>query len=57
MKLTAIPPVPEHTPCDEPGCAICCEHDEFDHDQCIDCEYERDPGESIDHAMDYFEDR
>ncbi len=32
-----------------------CEHFEFDHDMCLDCGYERDPGEAIDRAMDYYE--
>lgn len=32
-----------------------CPHDEFDHDICIDCGYERDPGEAIDRAMDAYE--
>lgn len=27
-----------------------CSHDEFDHDVCLDCGYERDPGEAIDNA-------
>ena len=32
-----------------------CMHDEFDHDICLDCGYERDPGEAIDAAMDLLE--
>jgi hypothetical protein len=47
----------EHTPCEESGCQECCEHDEFDHGICLDCGYEKDPGEDIDRAMDYGEDR
>lgn len=38
-------------------CQECCPHDEFDHDQCLACGYERDPGAAIDAAMDSFEDR
>lgn len=39
------------------GCTECCSHYEWDHDQCMDCGKERCPGEAIDRAMDYFEDR
>lgn len=41
------------------SCQACCDHKSsgFDHDICIDCGYERDPGEAIDRAMDRWEDR
>ncbi len=40
-------------------CPSCCEHNSsgFDHDICIDCGFERDPGAEIDAAMDYLADR
>ena len=38
--------------CEVEGCQECCEHWEWDHDQCMDCGFERDPGEAIDRAMD-----
>ena len=41
--------------CGEEGCQECCPHNEFDHDCCMDCGYERDPGEAIDRAMDYLD--
>jgi hypothetical protein len=47
----------ECTGCAEYGCKACCPHDEFDHDICIECGHERDPGAAIDAAMDYLEDR
>lgn len=43
--------------CDEHECMECCPHDEWDHDQCMDCGKERCPGEAIDRAMDYGADR
>ena len=43
--------------CERQECQECCEHNEFDHDICLDCGYERDPGAAIDAAMDYMEDR
>ena len=43
--------------CDELDCQLCCPHDEYDHDMCLDCGYERDPGEAIDRAMDALENR
>jgi len=46
----------EHEGC-KSDCQECCPHDEFEHDMCLDCGYERDPGEAIDAAMAYFEDR
>jgi hypothetical protein len=44
--------------CEEAECQDCCQHNSsgFDHDICIDCGYERCPGEAIDRAMSYFED-
>ena len=42
-------------PCEDKECQECCPHDEFDHWVCIDCGYEKDPGEDIDRAMDYFD--
>jgi len=47
----------ENVLCDDIECKQCCEHDEFDHYVCLDCGYEKDPGEDIDAAMDYLEDR
>ena len=41
--------------CNEQDCQICCPHDEFDHYICLDCGYEKDPGEDIDAAMDYLD--
>lgn len=38
-------------------CQACCPHDEYDHDICLDCGFERDPGIAIDRAMDALEDR
>ena len=38
---------------DGSGCQQCCEHSETDHDICLDCSYEIDPGLAIDAAMDY----
>lgn len=40
-------------------CSVCqdCPHDEFEHEICLDCGYERDPGEAIDRAMDLMEDK
>lgn len=38
--------------CGEEKCQECCPHYEWDHDQCMDCEKERCPGEAIDRAMD-----
>ena len=35
--------------CINESCQECCPH-EFDHDQCMDCGYERDPGDAIDAA-------
>lgn len=43
--------------CEQEGCQDCCQHDERDHGICLDCGHEEDPGEAIDRAMDYFEDR
>lgn len=43
--------------CEDRTCQECCEHNEFDHYICLDCGYEKDPGEDIDNAIDYFEDR
>lgn len=43
--------------CEDEKCQECCPHDEWDHDQCMDCEKERCPGIAIDRAMDYLEDR
>ena len=37
-------------PCEEKDCQDCCTHDEFDHYICLDCGYEKDPGEDIDAA-------
>lgn len=39
------------------SCMECCPHDEQDHFICLDCGYEGDPGEAIDAAMDYMENR
>ena len=47
----------DHNCCNNPKCQECCPHDDFDHDMCLDCGYERDPGIAIDYAMDYMEDR
>lgn len=47
----------DDTPCEQQDCQQCCPHDEFDHDICLDCGYEHDPGIAIDRAMDYGEDR
>ncbi len=38
--------------CENRECQQCCPHDEYDHDVCLDCGNERDPGEAIDRAMD-----
>lgn len=43
--------------CGAVDCQDCCEHDERDHGICLDCGHEEDPGEAIDRAMDYMEDR
>lgn len=43
--------------CGQDGCQTCCNHDERDHGICLDCGHEQDPGEAIDRAMDYMEDR
>jgi hypothetical protein len=42
--------------CGEVQCQQCCPHDEYDHYICLDCGYEKDPGEDIDAAMDYYKD-
>lgn len=42
--------------CDDTECKECCPHDEFEHDMCLDCGYERDPGEAIDWAYDRMRD-
>jgi hypothetical protein len=34
------------------SCQECCPHCEFDHYICLDCGYEKCPGEDIDRAMD-----
>lgn len=47
---------PTHEPCDASDCQECCAHDEFDHDVCMDCGYERDPGDAIDRAYDRMRD-
>lgn len=48
----------EENPCEEGDSHQCCEHgDSRDHGICIDCGHEEDPGEAIDRAMDYLEDR
>lgn len=39
------------------SCQECCPHNEYDHYICMDCGYEKCPGEDIDAAMDYMEDR
>lgn len=39
------------------GCPDCCQHGDRDHDICIDCGAEIDPGIAIDRAMDSMEDR
>ena len=44
-------------PCEEVECQSCCQHEDFDHDMCLDCGYERCPGDAIDRAMDSWEDR
>lgn len=36
--------------CEDGICQECCPHNEYDHDICLDCGYERDPGEAIDAA-------
>lgn len=43
--------------CDQDKCQECCQHDDRDHGICLNCEHEEDPGEAIDRAMDYGEDR
>lgn len=43
--------------CSSPTCQDCCTHEETDHDICMDCGKELDPGAAIDRAMDYREDR
>jgi hypothetical protein len=43
--------------CEHSECQECCPHDERDHGICLDCGHEEDPGEAIDRAMDYLEDR
>lgn len=43
-------------PCEDVTCQKCCTHEEFDHYVCMDCGYEKDPGEDIDRATDYFDD-
>lgn len=43
--------------CESEDCQDCCTHDEFDHDVCLYCGYERCPGIAIDRAMDAMEDR
>jgi hypothetical protein len=43
--------------CEIKNCQECCCHYEFDHWICLDCGYEKDPGEDIDYAMDRMEDR
>jgi hypothetical protein len=48
---------PDHEPCDQEGCQICCTHDERDHGICLDCGDEEDPGLAVDRAQDSLEDR
>lgn len=43
--------------CGREDCQECCPHDERDHGICLNCAHEEDPGEVIDRAMDYWEDR
>lgn len=40
----------KNQPCDDTACQECCPHDEFDHYICLDCGYEKCPGEDIDAA-------
>jgi hypothetical protein len=50
--------------CSECGCGLfaaslcedCCQHGEYDHDICLDCGHERDPGDAIDRAYDRWRD-
>lgn len=39
------------------SCQACCPHQEFDHYICLDCEYEKCPGDDIDAAEYQFGDR
>lgn len=48
-------PHPHGQYCGDFSCQECCPHDDFDHDMCIECGYERDPGVAIDAAMDAVE--
>lgn len=43
--------------CEEEGCQDCCQHGEFDHYICMDCGYEKCPGDDIDAAEYALEDR
>ncbi len=45
-------------PCEMERCQACCPHDEFDHYVCMDCDYEKCPGDDIDAAeLQYGDDR
>lgn len=39
--------------CEDIKCQECCQHDETDHDICMYCGKELDPGVAIDRAHDY----
>lgn len=43
--------------CGSETCQKCCTHDERDRGICLECGHEEDPGDAIDRAMDYLEDR
>jgi hypothetical protein len=43
--------------CEKEDCQECCEHDEFDHYICLDCGYEKCPGDDIDAAEYALEDK
>lgn len=38
------------TGCEAPECQECCPHTEFDHYMCVDCGFEKCPGDDIDAA-------
>jgi hypothetical protein len=57
VDLTEIHPHELGEDCGESECQICCQHDERDHGICLYCAHEKDPGEAIDRAMDYEEER
>lgn len=47
-KIRFVEPIELCEGCDDTKCQECCTHDEFDHDVCLYCSYERNAGDKID---------